>query len=1002
VFLIVGTALLGTQTGLGGGVVTNCTEANLRAAMAGGGAVTFACSGIVPLTATIIVTNDTTLDAAGQQIAISGNGMVRIFQICTNIQFSIGNLSLANGAATNGAALFNAGGNVNVTNCTFNGNRVIGGTTGGTNGTSVMGGAIVSQGVLALFNCNLTNNAALGGAAAPSYSYYMMGYPGGDGAGGAIWNSGLVLASGCTFAGNSAVGGVGGAGASAEPWAPGQGYPGGPGGNGNGGAIFNSGTARIVNCTMAFNTGAGGAGGQGGSSYPFAGYPPLPPGLNGAPGSGASGIYDASGQCYLTNCTLVFNSGTGILTTEINGAKLINTLLSGNWPGGNGSGAMTDLGHNLSSDLTCAFTNTGSMNNTYLLLGSLSDNGGSTLTVALLPGCRAIDMGDTFAAPPADQRGVPRPYGIAADIGAYEYNQATNPGPSTVVAECTEGDFRAAMSGGGHVTFACDGTIMLSNTVAITTDTLLDAAGHNIILRGSGTGLFRVFSNVVFSVADMVIANGTAQGGAGIQNVGGTVNTTNCVFSGNRASRGGAIQNEAGVVCLSACVFTNNQAASAGGALDNSGTMTADLCIFVTNLVAGANGLSGNLYSLNGGSGGGATGGAIYNAGTLTISRSTVTSNSVVAGSGGNGANGRYGEFSSNGQNGGNGGAGGDAEGGALFNTGAAFITSSTFIFNSATGGNGGAAGGGGGAYSQTGGTGGGGGSGGMGAGALFNMGDIRIINSTFAFNSGLAGYAGGGGAGGSSPGRGGSGGPGGNGGSGIGAICDYQSLACWITNCTLAMNSGIGAAAGAGGTAGYGGYQSGNPGTAGLAGSSSGGIKTTSGSLINTLLAANLHGGNGGVTITDLGHNLSSDATCGFTSAGSMNNTNPKLGPLANNGGPTLTMFLLPNSPAIDAGDDSATPVEDQRGLPRPIGPAVDIGAYEYGSPALLTLSRGATGGADMTVIGKRGQAYWLLASETLLDWELVSTNQFSSGGSAEFHDDASHPQRFYRVWLP
>ncbi len=46
-----------------------------------------------------------------------------------------------------------------------------------------------------------------------------------------------------------------------------------------------------------------------------------------------------------------------------------------------------------------------------------------------------------------------------------------------------------------------------------------------------------------------------------------------------------------------------------------------------------------------------------------------------------------------------------------------------------------------------------------------------------------------------------------------------------------------------------------------------------------------------------------------------------PQLGPLAANGGPTLTMALLPGSPAIDAGDDANCPATDQRGVTRPQG---------------------------------------------------------------------------------
>lgn len=80
----------------------------------------------------------------------------------------------------------------------------------------------------------------------------------------------------------------------------------------------------------------------------------------------------------------------------------------------------------------------------------------------------------------------------------------------------------------------------------------------------------------------------------------------------------------------------------------------------------------------------------------------------------------------------------------------------------------------------------------------------------------------------------------------------------------------------------------------------------------------------------TSLGHNIST-GNCGFSAAGDKINTSPKLGPLANNGGPTQTMALLPGSPAIDAGTNSGCPATDQRGVHRPQGAACDIGAFEY-----------------------------------------------------------------------
>jgi CSLREA domain-containing protein len=55
-----------------------------------------------------------------------------------------------------------------------------------------------------------------------------------------------------------------------------------------------------------------------------------------------------------------------------------------------------------------------------------------------------------------------------------------------------------------------------------------------------------------------------------------------------------------------------------------------------------------------------------------------------------------------------------------------------------------------------------------------------------------------------------------------------------------------------------------------------------------------------------------------------------PKLGALADNGGPTNTHALLAGSPAIDAGSTPDCPATDQRGVSRPQGSGCDIGSYE------------------------------------------------------------------------
>jgi CSLREA domain-containing protein len=81
---------------------------------------------------------------------------------------------------------------------------------------------------------------------------------------------------------------------------------------------------------------------------------------------------------------------------------------------------------------------------------------------------------------------------------------------------------------------------------------------------------------------------------------------------------------------------------------------------------------------------------------------------------------------------------------------------------------------------------------------------------------------------------------------------------------------------------------------------------------------------------LDSLGNNLEDHDLCEFDQPTDLPDTDPLLGPLHDNGGPTWTHALLTGSPAIDAGDDAACPPTDQRGVPRPQGPASDIGAFE------------------------------------------------------------------------
>ena len=101
---------------------------------------------------------------------------------------------------------------------------------------------------------------------------------------------------------------------------------------------------------------------------------------------------------------------------------------------------------------------------------------------------------------------------------------------------------------------------------------------------------------------------------------------------------------------------------------------------------------------------------------------------------------------------------------------------------------------------------------------------------------------------------------------------------------------------------------------------------------LRNTLIGAPANGANcatqGQAQIVDGGNNMQFGGSVPLSCGMSIPQADPMLAPLADNGGFSQTMALLPGSPAIDAG--SGCVAVDQRGVARPIGPACDIGAYE------------------------------------------------------------------------
>ena len=341
-------------------------------------------------------------------------------------------------------------------------------------------------------------------------------------------------------------------------------------------------------------------------------------------------------------------------------------------------------------------------------------------------------------------------------------------------------------------------------------------------------------------------------------------------------------------------------------------------------------------------------GGGLYNAGALTINRSTVTQNQA-----GNGIDGTDGETGLDGIPGSHGGAGG-----GIYNTDALTLTNSTINGNSTGAGGDGGKGGDQTGFGSWGGTGGAGGDGGAGGG-IFNTGTLTVINSTLSGNS--TGAGGQGGAGGDNNDFGGIGGLGGDGGyGGSGGGIANQGDTGTLTFTTVTTNTcGTG---GAGGAGGNGGASNGIAGSAGNTGNGAG-ISVGGGTVNvkNTILAGNASNDDASGNFTSRSYNLigNGDSATGFTNG--VNNDqvgsaaspiDPKLGPLQDNGGPTHTHALLNSSPALEkisadtngCGTDYTT---DQRGETRPgtkndqVDKKCEIGAWEAQSsdPSAVTL---------------------------------------------------------------
>lgn len=515
---------------IGDGTPASCTEAALNGALAVGGLITFNCGtaphSIVFTTSKVLgaASPDITLDGGGK-ITLDGDETVRLFDITNAARtLTLQNITLIDGRVTGasfdgGAAVRNAaGGTVIVVNSTFTSHVV--------EGSNAFGGAIyvANNGVLSATSSRFSSNES--------------------GTGGAIFtNFGTMNLLGSSFNDNEALTG-----------------------NRLGGAVaLGTGTGNIANSTFINN--------QANSDTAIFSGPGFPENMN---------------RLNLTHNTFS-SSGTAIRIGAFGAtdtiASLRNNILTttGDTNCTLSEGTIIDGGGNLLSGGDCESVTPISTDDPMV--------GGSVGTPAFLPlregspalnvagNCTYLSTGTNplFSADEpvtTDQRGAPRPFGAACDVGAFERINVV--GTGTAVS-CTETALDWALPGGGNVSFDCGilpVTIPITTTKFLTANALdvnLDGLGLVTLDGGNAIQLFRVSDAArTLTLQNMTLTQGNDGGldGGAVSN-NGNLNVVNVTFTNNTAAFGGAIFNNR-VANVFRSAFIGNSASGGGGAIVNN------------------------------------------------------------------------------------------------------------------------------------------------------------------------------------------------------------------------------------------------------------------------------------------------------------------------------------------------------------------------------------------------------------------------------------------------
>ncbi len=414
----------------------------------------------------------------------------------------------------------------------------------------------------------------------------------GLGGGGGILNTGNLTVSDCIIANNN-----GASGGTYDIF-------------GSGGGILNTGSLTLSDSTVDNNTAnyGGGLENYGPNAYTsindctFTG--------NTASYGSAGGVnnYDG-GYLGLTNSTVAFNNGYGVYATAMDNCIVVGNTSGAIWEGTSGT-----------------YTLTGGV----ALSPTLAYNGGSTPTLALLPGSSAIGAGDPNDAGTVAQNGAVRIAG-RVDVGATEggFDWVVTD-PNGHAGSGSYGDITlpfavANAQDGDEITFSScvnGDVITLNSTLTISRGVTITGPGaRNLAVSGGGTVQdFFVNSGFCATISGLTIENGTETGlggGGGILNT-GMLTLSNCVISGNNGDSGGTYDIfgsgggilNTGLLTLSNSTVENNVAIYGGGLENyNQGSATINDCTFTGNTGYSGAGINN------------------YDGGPLTLTNSTVAYN---------------------------------------------------------------------------------------------------------------------------------------------------------------------------------------------------------------------------------------------------------------------------------------------------------------------------------------------------------------------------------------